>query len=816
MTPDEVVAAGAARRRLHGLAQRPGRHRWSSSSTTRHCTTKDARRRPTAHRRTCSPKTSPAATASTSSPNGRPVPVAVSPRPARYVAAHAERRSADPVPPPDEGYVKAARPRRRCPATTRSCTCTRPSFSWGGWSLVAEAARPARRCPTRRSTTGRHRPMVGPGRAAGHRVPRRRPGRCRGCATARTYRLRARLVDLAGNSVRPRTTIDPQHVSDPETFFRWEPVPSPAVIPRRAVRRGRVAAAHGDPQHARRHDRRTTSRCRGSSSLAGHDAPAPRTASTTSAGSPRRRRRSRWPSSTACSTRDRRRRTAEPRIDEAFDRRRREVGHVPAAGGRARSSFNPVRRHAHRPERVTAWRSAAAGRVRVHRHRRPARLPYLPDVASRGVAFTSLPNDTPPNTPTRTVVDVAGRRHRWYDRQPIRIRIEDGPARRARRRRPAPWSAADCDAATRLLTVFVPQAEIVTVRLSSFLDMDPVTAPTIQRHDGASATSPARPQPGAGRRRSAGRAWMLTPSQSSCFVHAVEKPLLAPVVDVDATRHAAQPRRDVLRARRHRSTTTRRAPAGSTSRRPGPSSSTTSPSDLPEDGVDGRPLRARARARRRLLSSTRRGRLPDRLATTSARSRASRRSTSCGTSSATPSTVASRYHADATTRFREYFPPEIVEGVDPRHGERFILHAGPEKRAARAELAPAGAARRAVHHPDVHVGGGDADADCSRSSSWRPRRVYAAGGTLRGGTGIGGVSTPHPADVPADAARRRPARVSTPRLVLVRRRRTARRRAQGPTVAHVADRHRGRHGGDAAAVAERRPGRRRGSSIAAP
>ena len=37
-----------------------------------------------------------------------------------------------------------------------------------------------------------------------------------------------------------------------------------------------------------------------------------------------------------------------------------------------------------------------------------------------------------------------------------------------------------------------------------------------------------------------------------------------------------------------------------------------------------------------------------------------------------------RYNAVATTRFREYFPPEIIDGVDADTGERLITHVGAE------------------------------------------------------------------------------------------------------------------------------------------
>ena len=97
--------------------------------------------------------------------------------------------------------------------------------------------------------------------------------------------------------------------------------------------------------------------------------------------------------------------------------------------------------------------------------------------------------------------------------------------------------------------------------------------------------------------------------------------------------------------------------------------------DLPDDGVDGRPLAPGSRTS--ATSSSTATRTTARSATTTyLASRRSRRSTSCGTSSATRGTGASAT-TTATTRFREYFPPEIVEGRD-ENGERFILHGGPE------------------------------------------------------------------------------------------------------------------------------------------
>src|SRR5204863_7004455 len=79
-------------------------------------------------------------------------------------------------------------------------------------------------------------------------------------------------------------------------------------------------------------------------------------------------------------------------------------------------------------------------------------LPYLPDPLSFGPSFTSLPASS--GTWFRRWKGASGR---WYDRRPIRIRIEDGAG------------SPRYDSSSRLLTVFLPQAEMVTVQLSSCL-----------------------------------------------------------------------------------------------------------------------------------------------------------------------------------------------------------------------------------------------------------------------------------------------------------------------------------------------------------
>ena len=83
--------------------------------------------------------------------------------------------------------------------------------------------------------------------------------------------------------------------------------------------------------------------------------------------------------------------------------------------------------------------------------------------------------------------------------------------------------------------------------------------------------------------------------------------------------------------------------------------------------------------------------------------------TSCGTSSATRSTGWVSYRAIATTRFREYFPPEITTT------RRSITHEGAEVAAERAVVAAAGPARGALRRAHMDVGRARSAAGRSRS-----------------------------------------------------------------------------------------------------
>lgn len=148
-------------------------------------------------------------------------------RSARYqLVARNEPARSIPVEPDDEGYVKG-------PSTTSApgdadLYLHEAVLGWDGWSLVAP--RPGRNVQPDDQVG------VAP-TAPGTPVPlsvqtTARKGSLPPLRFGRTYRLRARAVDLAGNSVDP-TAIPPGHETPPVTHRRFDPVPSPSILARR-------------------------------------------------------------------------------------------------------------------------------------------------------------------------------------------------------------------------------------------------------------------------------------------------------------------------------------------------------------------------------------------------------------------------------------------------------------------------------------------------------------------------------------------------------------------------------------------------------
>lgn len=117
---------------------------------------------------------------------------------------------------------------------------------WEGWSLAAkrpgkmveqikydESGKPLDR-PIIRPTANEPKPVPGFDFAEEMQAM---PGSLPRLRFGREYRMRARLADLAGNSM-PLEVAKEDHASNPITFFRYEPVSSPVVVPSDVFREG--------------------------------------------------------------------------------------------------------------------------------------------------------------------------------------------------------------------------------------------------------------------------------------------------------------------------------------------------------------------------------------------------------------------------------------------------------------------------------------------------------------------------------------------------------------------------------------------------
>ena len=170
-------------------------------------------------------------------------------------------------------------------------------------------------------------------------------------------------------------------------------------------------------------------------------------------------------------------------------------------------------------------RALAAGQYVIHKEE-DLLLPYLPDVFARGVAFVGLPRiagagplaSDPGATKVQLLsLDPAHQKQKlsllkvqfdgsWPDARPFRIRIVEGTG--------APqWK-------NHVLTVFLPKAETAHVRYNSYLNKDDLA----QMGVWGWFADQLKLEPYA----TAGQHWMLTPFRHLELVHAVQQPLNEP------------------------------------------------------------------------------------------------------------------------------------------------------------------------------------------------------------------------------------------------------------------------------------------------
>lgn len=125
----------------------------------------------------------------------------------------------------DEGTLTAAVSSPTDPARGDDLFIHEALFHWTGWSLGA--GRPGARVDLVGDTVARSsNPAANALGLAAH--PRVAPGSLPRLRFGRTYRLRARAVDLAGNAV-PHTSTDAAAATPVTPYLRFEPVPAPIL-----------------------------------------------------------------------------------------------------------------------------------------------------------------------------------------------------------------------------------------------------------------------------------------------------------------------------------------------------------------------------------------------------------------------------------------------------------------------------------------------------------------------------------------------------------------------------------------------------------
>ena len=327
----------------------------------------------------------------------------------------------------------------------------------------------------------------------------------------RAYRLRARTVDLAGNGP---TVAEADHLvgltvtdtpilpaKDALLYRRFEPVPAPVLVPRERFGEGASALRAGIRSNAGQTPEEYAAAFQLSEVVvAGGHAPyqpvderhvAPPKAALQlveahgmldaavgSDGQPADAAR-------------------QAQISAAYEVARREKGSLED------TSLPTVELVDVSPDPTLPQRYA------IH-HEEQLVLPYLPDPWAAGAVFFGLPG-APAGQPFTVMYDAAV----WYQPQPLRVRLAEGQAAPA-------W-----DPATRVLTVTLPKAATATIRVASVFGGDLEVMGLVEwweRELGPAALDTAM------RAASENRHWMITPWHEMTLVHAVQQPLMPPVV----------------------------------------------------------------------------------------------------------------------------------------------------------------------------------------------------------------------------------------------------------------------------------------------
>lgn len=387
----------------------------------------------------------------------------------------------------DEGFVQFAATESRDPAAPPSIRTGETMFTWSGWSLAA--SRPGMAVMPDDSHADPGNQAVTPFRI--ETTFHARPGSLPRLRFGRRYRLRARIADLAGNSIaepgQAAFDTDGPAVTPEFTALRYEPVAPPIVM---------LQSAPVEGESLERLVVRTP-----------FDVPANAVAVTA-------------------------RHVAPPKTAQLLAELHGALDSVggfdgsPASHALSARESNSVRDDAQqmRPALDGQPGEVPVTPVESDPWVQPApfvTVSYLPDPQARGVAFTGLPGEATPDALQPVAFDGG-----WPDIKPFRIELKaiavgQVPAAPA-------WQPAGAgDAGSGVLTVELPPAQRATVRINSLLDANDLSARGVWEWTKQQAP------PNLATVESdvvAGRHWAHLPWRALTLVHAVQKPLASPQV----------------------------------------------------------------------------------------------------------------------------------------------------------------------------------------------------------------------------------------------------------------------------------------------
>ncbi len=404
-------------------------------------------------------------------------------------------------------------------------------FTWDGWSLAAPRpgkalSRSARApSPDEPGTEPDYVPNTAMTAMKLEVAVRPQDGTLPRLRYGRSYRLRVRAVDLAGNS----PTLDETTAlldglgpafrpllpeNDELIYSRFEPVNPPEIVPRTLFTEGESAARLVIRADFDRSAETYTAEA--NQWLAGNDPEHPPYAAVNE-------RHVAAPKAALAQV------EAHGLLDAAFDAKPEVLGEEEARAIR-RAVYDLAVREAGSLNEVTLPTvifvpTSAANPTQgyaVHTEEQLV-LPYLPDPWSAGAVFQGLPG-LPPGQLTTVVWGGA----LWHEAPPFRLLLAEGGG-------PPQW-----DEAERTLTAFLPRSGVATVRISSLFGGE-LTHVGLWRwleeaaNDGL--VTPAQLDEVAQLAKE-GRHWMFTPFHELTLVHATQRPLEQPeFLELTAVRH---------------------------------------------------------------------------------------------------------------------------------------------------------------------------------------------------------------------------------------------------------------------------------------